>query len=414
MIRLLLTFALLCPVATAFGQASPWKRVGTTLSPVIAGDKVANTALDDDVADLADGSLTGSKVGTGIAAGNVTTGTLDNARLDADLQTYAGITPSANVQSVLGAADYSAIRTLLGLVIGTNVQAYDVALDALSGTSFDPAAGGNVTAFRWHETTGNGTNYVEVAVPVSLSANTTLYLQSVDGAIYSSNGTDVAVADGGTGASTASDARTNLGLAIGTNVQAYDADLTTLATAFTTASASGAASLLFPEDTDNGAHKVTLTAPASLSADATLTLASTTGTLLSSGAEYSGKVLGFSRVDTSEGTAATHSTAQELTTTQQLSITVGATTTVIVEAMCSCYNASAGNASVIMVDPGTGTAVELGRQVQQAGTTGYDGAACGAKSFSIAAGTHTFKLMFRSTAATQATFRNRSIKVTVQ
>ena len=32
---------------------------------------------------------------------------------DADLTTYAGITPSANVQSVLGAADYSAIRSLL-------------------------------------------------------------------------------------------------------------------------------------------------------------------------------------------------------------------------------------------------------------------------------------------------------------
>lgn len=68
---------------------------------------------------------------------------------DADLTTYAGITPSANVQSYLGAADYAAMRTLLGLVIGTNVQAYDADLTTWAGLTPSANAQSLVTAANY-------------------------------------------------------------------------------------------------------------------------------------------------------------------------------------------------------------------------------------------------------------------------
>lgn len=45
------------------------------------------------------------------------------------------ITATANVYSILQAADYAAIRTLLGLVIGTDVQAYDADLTTWAGVT---------------------------------------------------------------------------------------------------------------------------------------------------------------------------------------------------------------------------------------------------------------------------------------
>lgn len=67
---------------------------------------------------------------------------------------------------------------------------------------------------------------------------------------------------------------------IGAAVQAYDADLSDLATRWARATASGPATLDFHEDTDNGSHRIRMTAPASVASDKTLTLPDATDTLI--------------------------------------------------------------------------------------------------------------------------------------
>lgn len=52
---------------------------------------------------------------------------------DADLSTWAGLTPSANAQSLVTAASYAAMKALLDLEIGTDVQAQGATLTSLEG-----------------------------------------------------------------------------------------------------------------------------------------------------------------------------------------------------------------------------------------------------------------------------------------
>lgn len=64
----------------------------------------------------------------------------------ANLDTFAGIAPSADVQSILAAANHAAIKVLLGLVIGTNVQAYSAKLAAIAANTVSTQAGTAYTA----------------------------------------------------------------------------------------------------------------------------------------------------------------------------------------------------------------------------------------------------------------------------
>ena len=149
-----------------------------------------------------------------------------------------------------GATSASAARTALGLAIGTHVQAYDAQLADIAGlattnggvivgdgSNFVLETGGTL---RSSLGLGTGDSPQFNAINVGHASDTTITKASagdinVEGNIvYRAGGTNVAIADGGTNADNISDARTNLGLEIGTDVQAYDAGLAAIAGLATT------------------------------------------------------------------------------------------------------------------------------------------------------------------------------------
>lgn len=170
--------------------------------------------------------------------------------------TITGITDLAIADGGTGASTASGARTNLGLVIGTDVQAYDAGLQSIAGlttsadqaiytTGADTYATTSLTSFgrsliddadasTARTTLGLGTISTQAANSVAITGGTAT-LSSISTASATITGgsvtniTDLAVADGGTGASTASGARTNLGLVIGTDIQAYSTSLASIA-----------------------------------------------------------------------------------------------------------------------------------------------------------------------------------------
>ena len=108
------------------------------LSTATGGTDYANASHQHAGEDITSGTVADARIASTIARDSEVTSAISALSSvyqakDTTLDTYAGIDPSANVQSVLGAADYAAIRTLLGLVIGTNVQAFDADLSTWAG-----------------------------------------------------------------------------------------------------------------------------------------------------------------------------------------------------------------------------------------------------------------------------------------
>ncbi|MFT7507291.1 MAG: hypothetical protein ACI92I_000434, partial [Acidimicrobiales bacterium] len=79
---------------------------------------------------------------------------------DADLTTWAGVTPSANGQSLVAGASYAAMRTLLDLEAGTDFYSMTAADTAFVSTGGDTISGGNLVMGGSAANIALGSNYL--------------------------------------------------------------------------------------------------------------------------------------------------------------------------------------------------------------------------------------------------------------
>ena len=216
-------------------------KTGNTLDVVGTADRILVNADSVDIASTYAGQTSITTLGT------VGTGVWQGSEVEI---AYGGT----------GATNAADARSNLGVAIGSDVQAHSSTLDNLAAGTYTGATSittlGTVSTGVWQgsevEIAYGGTGATNAAdarsnLGVAIGSDVQAYsatLAAVAGGTYAGatsittlgtvstgtwQGSTVAVAYGGTGATNAADARANLGLVIGTNVQAYDAELAALA-----------------------------------------------------------------------------------------------------------------------------------------------------------------------------------------
>ena len=189
-------------------------------------DDLPGDTVDDTKIDI--GLLPTGTTSSTVSLGNHTHASLYQP-LDTDLTTWAGVTPSANGQALVSAANYAAMRGLLDLEAGTDFNAYSAILAGIAGTT--PSSGYlhyTGSAYEWATPSGSSHD----AVTLNTAADALLGLSTQQITLDSQSANTVFAGPNGSSGVPTFRALVDADIPdtiTASNYQPLDSDLTTLA-----------------------------------------------------------------------------------------------------------------------------------------------------------------------------------------